>query len=899
MDIHAKHSKKRKRHYEGQREITSIVSSNVSRICDDGGNTVLNIRYNSDKVNKRDNDRACSQEILADKRREIKRAKDSSKHEQDIADEIPAGRQEDNIIIVEQEDGILQSQTDVGVINIPEVSGLREIVSKSIPEIKSIDTSNVDRICDGRNTVLKKVNNSDEVNEREIDRACSQAAITREIESAKDRSKLEQDFADELLAGRKQDSLKIAEIEDRILQSRKGTLPDSTSHNFGAIYKEMPEPRRRFTVQLVRLYAWFKEEMSKSMAKSVAHKCLPRRFVEHLKYTCTTRAQYVGKCLKMILRCDNEHIEEKFLSALRMEGNEGFNFAEMVANLRVTKDDIKAFEQVQRERSEYQISTYMLPHVCIHSLEVDIINDHLFSRIFFSYKEHSDIDEHNSNGKCSLFFETLRKCHPHALDEFKVICAENRITTAENTQQVEEVETVTDVIINEHPCLPSLESIGSETVHMHEGSLFLTLKLKDEQARINLREKCEDGSIGDVLFDLLQSERVSDKLHCDTYDLNITLRAINEDANYVEMQIEGDPFEKKEQMCKQICGNKCHPLHICEELEITESLLDSLQRQGLLLENISHILLAKKNRRDRIHELLCNYNTLEDEGFKILCEHIRIVRQLLGEKVYPLTLFKGTFILTKKDREMTVSGDVIVTYPAMGSFEIVYKSCAWLFPSFAGRSEGHAVQTTLKPVVHVDFFEDDKACANMLFKWIVKSSRRCSMSEVTFMRKQLSHQTQKILLFCGQHMNQYVGNFMIELCLRFMWTEDTIRPLKIAVCHENESTCDAIKSLMDRGTSKPYTIHCINPIDKSCLQLLELDKIETTDLIPAVGEGLPAGIHDRPIATKGYMKTAEWRRLHKTLRNTNRIREDQEKLQTRNSLARQIEILRDKNKLIG
>ncbi|WAR29293.1 hypothetical protein MAR_002861, partial [Mya arenaria] len=134
-----------------------------------------------------------------------------------------------------------------------------------------------------------------------------------------------------------------------------------------------------------------------------------------------------------VLRCGRQQIENVFLNALQIEGTDGIRFANEVEQSLVTREKMKAFEDLQRERNQYNIGEDRLPNVCFHGFEVELLNDHLFSRLFFSYKEHSDIEE--LGGKSSLFFETFRKCQENVFDDFESICDANDIFIDENARR--------------------------------------------------------------------------------------------------------------------------------------------------------------------------------------------------------------------------------------------------------------------------------------------------------------------------------------------------------------------------------------------------------------------------------------------------------------------------------
>jgi len=57
--------------------------------------------------------------------------------------------------------------------------------------------------------------------------------------------------------------------------------------------------RQKFTVQLVKKYAWLKEEMDKTLAEKVAKEVLPLRNIEDLE-SYSKRRTYVGQMLKKV-----------------------------------------------------------------------------------------------------------------------------------------------------------------------------------------------------------------------------------------------------------------------------------------------------------------------------------------------------------------------------------------------------------------------------------------------------------------------------------------------------------------------------------------------------------------------------------------------------------------------
>ncbi|WAR29292.1 hypothetical protein MAR_002860, partial [Mya arenaria] len=99
---------------------------------------------------------------------------------------------------------------------------------------------------------------------------------------------------------------------------------------------------------------------------------------------------------------------------------------------------------------------------------------------------------------------------------------------------------------------------------------------------------------------------------------------MSSDAHFVEMKIDGTMFAKKERMCiyrteddpNELSSDnrfQGHPLYICEELEISDHLLNILEKRNLVPRDITRKLRVKVNRRDKIHELLRHYDISKDE----------------------------------------------------------------------------------------------------------------------------------------------------------------------------------------------------------------------------------------------------------------------------------------------
>ncbi|WAR29117.1 hypothetical protein MAR_002685, partial [Mya arenaria] len=246
----------------------------------------------------------------------------------------------------------------------------------------------------------------------------------------------------------------ISEHSRGIFQQKTGAGCD-----FSSIFNAMSECRQCFTVQLVRNYCLMKEEMTEAVARRIATACLTPAYVEELDYIKKRRV-YVGSLLKLVLRSGTEQIERRFVSTLQHEEK---NMANSLENTSVSKDDMAEFAKLQIERHDYNIQNEDLPRMFIGKIEVEILNDNLFSK------------------------------------------------------------TLPSAFLQDRPYIETLENIGIETIDMDVGSIVLTLKLKDENAFANLKEKCLTGSIGDVLFQTLATniKHVRKSRSKEAYPVNI------------------------------------------------------------------------------------------------------------------------------------------------------------------------------------------------------------------------------------------------------------------------------------------------------------------------------------------------------------------------------------------
>jgi len=69
-----------------------------------------------------------------------------------------------------------------------------------------------------------------------------------------------------------------------------------------------------------------------------------------------------------------------------------------------------------------------LPGVVLETVDLEILNDNLFSKIWFNYIEHSRIDEASlGSNKREVFLHTMRCCEERVIGIFEELCRENNI----------------------------------------------------------------------------------------------------------------------------------------------------------------------------------------------------------------------------------------------------------------------------------------------------------------------------------------------------------------------------------------------------------------------------------------------------------------------------------------
>ena len=71
---------------------------------------------------------------------------------------------------------------------------------------------------------------------------------------------------------------------------------------------------------------------------------------------------------------------------------------------------------------------HRLPVVVLETVDLEMLNDSLFSKMWFSYNEHSRIDETSlGSKKRDVFLHTMRCCEERIIDVFHELCRENNI----------------------------------------------------------------------------------------------------------------------------------------------------------------------------------------------------------------------------------------------------------------------------------------------------------------------------------------------------------------------------------------------------------------------------------------------------------------------------------------
>jgi len=71
---------------------------------------------------------------------------------------------------------------------------------------------------------------------------------------------------------------------------------------------------------------------------------------------------------------------------------------------------------------------HRLPEVVLETVDLEMLNDRLFSKMWFNYNEHSRIDEASLGAnKRKVFLHTVRCCEERIINVFHELCRENII----------------------------------------------------------------------------------------------------------------------------------------------------------------------------------------------------------------------------------------------------------------------------------------------------------------------------------------------------------------------------------------------------------------------------------------------------------------------------------------
>ncbi|XP_053406902.1 uncharacterized protein LOC123546606 isoform X2 [Mercenaria mercenaria] len=344
----------------------------------------------------------------------------------------------------------------------------------------------------------------------------------------------------------------------------------------------------RETVQkrvcLVKLYAWIKEEMSKSAARSIAshlyqseHKLLSRSDHESILH-CSWRRDAVEQLLKKVLMgpCD---IHDVFIKALKEQ--EEKHIAERLDGETASDTEIQEFSALELSSlgqcmrpdsheprlkftdSDHQTLLYYLNN----KNTIDNINDHLLSRFIFSIREHTNVVH------CSLdcekrvkqLIETMKVCAEkifkvfceilnsiemsHVIGKLEkrnqgaVPCRQRQKRKSSHTQD-NESEPSASSSSAKRQCLNSsiecrlvtsmqrssstlrlhaIDQLGFDVENVNKGSIVIQLCPKEPDSWHKLEENCRSGKIKDFIPVVYNNEAVQDLLEEGEYRLKFTI----------------------------------------------------------------------------------------------------------------------------------------------------------------------------------------------------------------------------------------------------------------------------------------------------------------------------------------------------------------------------------------
>ncbi|XP_052773090.1 uncharacterized protein LOC128211961 isoform X2 [Mya arenaria] len=418
-------------------------------------------------------------------------------------------------------------------------------------------------------------------------------------------------------------------------------------------------------IRLVLLYAWIKEEMSKTAAKSVAgrlYQMNPRQ-IAHLDLEsichCSWRRDAVELLLKKVLMGPPQ-IYMTFLICLREE--EETCIADKLSQCEPTQLQIQVFHELQLyslrrgPRLRYDQSPMQLTDSDVQTLlhflntrsTIDTLNDHFLSKLLFSIREHNNIvnTSMDSEKRVKELIDTIKLCAEKAFVDFCEICkliemehvlsklekrvpsslackqrqkrkstpstdtkpegAQQSLTTAKRQcfSSKDELRMVSSLQRSASQVQEALDPLGLALETINKGSIVLQLRLIKPDSLWKLRENCRTGKIKDIIPVVYSKE--ADVLQQGEYRLKFTIYVLpnppdSSAEKKVMFHLETDKEDVKDQASH---GKKAPPTdHNDNPLEEHMSLLcEELEISKPLLDLLKKKKLVEDDIKEQINK---------------------------------------------------------------------------------------------------------------------------------------------------------------------------------------------------------------------------------------------------------------------------------------------------------
>ncbi|XP_053406889.1 uncharacterized protein LOC128559419 isoform X2 [Mercenaria mercenaria] len=447
----------------------------------------------------------------------------------------------------------------------------------------------------------------------------------------------------------------------------------------------------RKQVSLVKYYSWIKDEMEQTTAKAIAN-CLfshDPQLLSHHDHECIMaspgRRNTVEQLLKRVL-IGTEELHDAFTHFLRKEdGHKAKKLDEEPA----TDIEIKVFQRLDKssrkicDRPDSDMPRLKFSkndrEILLSNLNrnhfIDPMNDQLLSKMIFSIREHTDIANcsMDSESKVQKLVETIELC---SKEVFEDVC--KCLTSLQMAHLVKKLEMGKDITSKQTPkrkyallkddlksedgpvLTSNLEQldessmvkrIRKDELHIKEaiqnhidftlddltdGSIVFQISPRSSDSWNILEQKCRSGEVKDFLPEVFRNEveNIGEGEHI--YKLTIYILPKPPDFVNNKAIIE---LANPSQISKELRDL------LCEELEITEELLDLLKSRRLVCKTIKTDLYRYERRKDRITYLLEMLEKNGKTGYEVLKGYIKDRNGYLYDK---MTTEEGIKTIDKK-----------------------------------------------------------------------------------------------------------------------------------------------------------------------------------------------------------------------------------------------------------